>query len=54
MGKFRTLITSLGKRWFQRGKKNTDEDDGDTPADNTPDNESPSADDSTVGHYPGI
>ncbi|KAH7271778.1 hypothetical protein B0J15DRAFT_576966 [Fusarium solani] len=47
MGKFRTLITSLGKRWFQRGKKNTDEDDGDTPADNTPDNESPSADDST-------
>ncbi|KAI8683232.1 hypothetical protein NCS56_00447400 [Fusarium sp. Ph1] len=47
MGKFRTLITSLGKRWFQRGKKDTDEDDGDTPADNTPNNESPSADDST-------
>lgn len=59
MGKLRTLVTSLGKRWSQRGERDTDED---TPADNIsdnisdniPDNESPSADDSTVGHCPGI
>ncbi|EEU47058.1 uncharacterized protein NECHADRAFT_78094 [Fusarium vanettenii 77-13-4] len=46
MGKFRSLVTSLGKRVAQKGKKDTDEDDGDSLTGDYP-NESPSADDST-------
>lgn len=53
MGKIRSLVTSFGKRVAQKGKKDTDEDDGDSLTGDYP-NESPSADDSTVGHYPGI